>query len=303
MISVFRISSLRQVSVSSSTTFFRGDLRNSQCGTSLGRGSIFTVIYHDSNTRTKNYGKLVQQQRWISGNVSERNDIQKATTGSDRTEETAIMLYERNSEANTVPRAGLAMAYLSSFYWTWYAVDFIPHVNSSPIETLHIDPWVGIAGCTVAYAINFAACAYCKQMVSKVVLQKDAPNPVHVHRHSLPFMTVSGRPLEYEFGAALLDYNDNEVQKLLKSIETPGKHSLRGHLPLKTDDRRWPLGLYINEISDIKNKDLFLDTLLFASLNQDAENDQRVRKNTNASTNKMARRSKKKKKSLAKKTV
>ena len=208
---------------------------------------------------------------WFSSTAASPPSSSKKSSDIDQNH--AVLLYERNPEANKLPRGGLALTYLSSIYWTWYAVDFIPTVNASPIESLHIEPWIGVVGCTFAYAVNTAACLYCKQMISKVVLQKDSAKPVHVYRHSLPFMIAARKPLEYDFGDAYLDYNSQEVKNIMDTIEMSDAQSIRGHLPLNTTGRRWPLGMYVTDTSDIKDKESFLDTLLFSSLNVNDEKD------------------------------
>jgi hypothetical protein len=184
-------------------------------------------------------------------------------------EKNSVVLYERNPDANRLPRGALAVTYFMSTYWTWYAVDFIPSVNNSPLEYIHVSPWVGVGGCTLSYAVTFAACLYCKQMVSRVVLQKDSAKPVHVYLHSLPFMMASSKPVQYAYGDASLDYNSDDVQKLMTALDTRQDYnsqttSVAGHLPLKTQDRKFPLGIYLTSTGDVKDKEVFLETLLFA---------------------------------------
>lgn len=217
---------------------------------------------------------------------------QQIDDDNDDGDKNGVILYERDPGSNNPPRAILGLAYFSSFYWTWYAIDFIPTVNNSSIDLLHIQPWWGVAACTVAYAVNIAAGAYCKAMVSKVVLQTDAANPVHIYRHSLPFMMASSKtPLECGYGQATLDYNTTEVQKLIDVIhQEPGQQQqqpavpVNGHLALQIKGRRFPLALYLTSTNDIKNKDLFLDTLLFAAVDVEDETEALVANSDTAAT-------------------
>ena len=252
--------------------------------------SVFHDIIEQPNLLENRYGchhfasvtrmigaQLLHQRRGFSSSATSRSTPRKTKPSKkdsrNNDDSDSVILYERDPESNHSPRAVLGLAYFSSIYWTWYAIDFIPAVNSSPIDTLHIQPWWGVAACTVAYAINFAAGAYCKFMVSKVVLQTDATHPVHVYRHSLPFMMPSSKPMEYSYGDATLDYHTTEVQKLMDAIGAgqQQRQPITGHLSLQLKDRKFPLALYLTSTNDIKDKDLFLDTLLFAAVDMEED--------------------------------
>ena len=232
---------------------------------------------HALNHSTMNMSTVARRSK---AKPSSRDHMPKPPQHShDDDDKNGVILYERDPGSNNPPRAILGLAYFSSFYWTWYAIDFIPTVNNSSIELLHIQPWWGVAACTVAYAVNIAAGAYCKAMVSKVVLQADAAKPVHIYRHSLPFMIASSKaPIECGYGQATLDYNTTEVQNLIDVIHhEPGQQEqhpsvpVSGHLALQIKDRKFPVALYLTSTDDIKNKDLFLDTLLFAAVDMEDE--------------------------------
>jgi len=211
---------------------------------------------------------------------SDKDKNNNTNNDNNTSDKNTIVLYERDASANAKPRAVLAMTYFSSIYWTWYAIDFIPHVNQSPIDSLHIEPWWGVLGCTVAYTMNAAAVAYAKTMISKVELKADASQPIHIYRHSLPFMTPStSKPLTYHVGDAALDYNTQEVQHLMTTLTSSSSSSsknglgsdpgIEGHLTLNLKDRRWPLGFFFTSVNDVKDPDMFLETLLFAAVDEE----------------------------------
>lgn len=76
-----------------------------------------------------------------------------ATTSPQKGDD-EIILYKRqpvadknstsgNSPATssyTLLRTGIGFSSFHTMYWLWYVTDFIPAVNASPMEQLHVDP-------------------------------------------------------------------------------------------------------------------------------------------------------------------
>jgi len=229
--------------------------------------------------------------------ASSTTQRRKGSRETDQKSSDSIALYERPSDTIKFTRAGLAMGYFTSCYWTWYAIDFVPTVNSSPIPDLHISPWVGVVACTIFYAGTACCAVYCTRMVSKVVLQTDSPDPIHIYRYRLPFMMPSSKPEQYPLGNALLDYNSDGAQKLLEKLEmnqTKQENNIQQFVSLNISGKPWPLGvygLYVDSTEDIKDKDLFLESLLFSSLNTKDKKETRSGRNkkqhSTASTQKL----------------
>lgn len=223
----------------------------------------------------------IRKPKQTNRNFKKKNNksiTSPSTTTNKRTGD--IILYQRNLSSNTIPKGCLWLSYGNSIYWTWYAIDFIPTVNNSSIETLHVEPWIGILGCTIAYSMSFVSWAYCSRLISKIVMtttnssnNNNKKNPIlQIFLHTFPFMNPStSKSLEYEIGDIQLQQDTREVREFVSSLtmkSTTGQQhqplvSYKGHLPLHANDRKWPLGLYINNLKeDIPHKNEFLDTLL-----------------------------------------
>ncbi|CAB9512533.1 expressed unknown protein [Seminavis robusta] len=205
------------------------------------------------------------------GTASEGN----STSDTDH----SIVLYERNPQANLSTRFGLGVSYCHTIYWCWYALDFVPTVNASPITELHIHPLWGKTMVAVALAVNIAAAAYVSRTASKIVWIRDShdPTPLHVYYHTLPFMFPSSQPTKYGVGEVSMNPVSQEVNDLknalLANLEatTNTPQDIKWNVPLESDNaqfRKLPLAVYLTSINDIKDPKSFLDVLLFANAPQ-----------------------------------
>lgn len=176
------------------------------------------------------------------------------------------VLYERNPDTYFQPRIALSLSWLSCVYSSWYALDFLPIVNMAGIPDLYVSPVVGAVGCSITYLLAGAGCIYVRQMVSKIVLKEGSETPIHVYLHSPPFMFAASQPMEFAYGGeASLDFASDDVKILMEKMDT-NSSTMTGFIPLKTNNRRLPLAIHLSSMNDIKDKDLFRDTLIYSTM-------------------------------------
>lgn len=207
-----------------------------------------------------------------------RRGFSAESTKNEKTNKNAILLYQRNGqEADFHPKLALTATYITSLYWTWYAIDFLPAIS----RVADVNPYWGIGACVLGYGTMGVAAAYARSMVSKVELD-DQTNTIRVYQHTLPFMQPSKEHSEYPHGEARLDLNSEEVKTLIRNMET-GSTTLKGHLPLQLQDRSRPLSVYMTSMADIKDLDLFQKSLIVLPF---AKNSAKRKKSASSATTK-----------------
>lgn len=185
--------------------------------------------YHDiSSSSVLSSQQQQQHQRNFSSNKSIKN--------SNDDNDDMIVLYERNTERNKLPRAAFGFSIVNTTYWLWYALDFIPTVNSSPIDDLHIDPMIGVGGVVLGLLINTVTGLYPASLVSKLSYSRTT-NSLYLWGHDLfpwmrPQSNTTTQPTEYPLGTlTIANKSSNDAQRLLND-----PLSYQGHLGLKEEE-------------------------------------------------------------------
>lgn len=159
-----------------------------------------------------------------------------------------LPLYKRDSDRDYIPRVAFGMSFVNTLYWLWYAIDFIPAVNASPIESLHIDPIVGYGALGLGIGINVMTAIYPAVLVAKMDFD-ETNNQLHVYRYNLPFITVVSTPALYNLG----DIKSSDLTKILEDYKGDFRR-FKGHLALKAKGSTLPLLLEITDADrDVEN--------------------------------------------------
>ena len=195
----------------------------------------------------QNLSAISSSSQWHH-HLTKRNAVTATERTNDNSNDDIIMLYQRDLGRNKVPRSAFVFSILNTTYWMWYALDFIPAVNASPIEDLHIDPMIGVGGVAFALLINGITGLYPSSLVSKLAYSQSSKSLL-LWGHDLPLIQQSMEPTEYPLGRISVDRKTADAQNLLKDPRT-----YRGHLPLKVPGKRIPLLMEIRE----PGKELFL---------------------------------------------
>lgn len=183
------------------------------------------------------------------------------TEGSSQTSSEIVTLYTRNTERNLLPRTAFGMSALNTAYWMWYTLDFIPTVNASPIESIHIDPRVGWGALALGVAINSVTAFYPLSLVAKLEYLPTTQQ-LQVYRHRLPFLNPSPKPTVHNLGDLSMDPASRDTKQILDTVRG-GISKYEGHLGLIVRDSSLPLLLEIRESSqEIHNDEILLQALL-----------------------------------------
>jgi len=177
---------------------------------------------------------------------------------------------------------------LNSLYWVWYCFDFVPAVNSSPIDDLHIDPIFGFGGLGLSILIQSAFTLYPLSLVSKIAYRaspstststgtqktkksaSQKEQEILLFKHTLPFLKTSLKPLVIPLGKITMDKASDDTRKILEELGGDlGKYE--GHLGLtRVSDKEnknsytinFPLLVEIRKPSEVHNSELMLQVLL-----------------------------------------
>jgi hypothetical protein len=129
-----------------------------------------------------------------------------------------ILLYERGGGRVTFPRACLGLSIFNSVYWCWYTLDFIPAVNQSAINELHLEPYVGYLGIAFSLALQMTTLHYPQYLVSKLEYEENAQN-LMVYTHDVITLFPSTTAYTYPLGAITMDPMSVEAQRLVQAHE------------------------------------------------------------------------------------
>ena len=193
--------------------------------------------YYYYNDIISSSSVLYPQQQQLRSFSSKATLINKNTTKNTKNSndnDDMIVLYERDSERNKLPRAAFGFSIVNTTYWLWYALDFIPTVNASPIDDLHIDPMIGVGGIVLGLLINTVTGLYPASLVSKLSYSRTT-NSLHLWGHDVfPWMRPQSnttQPIEYPLGTlTIANKSSNDAQRLLND-----PLSYQGHLGLKEE--------------------------------------------------------------------
>eukprot|EP00934_Nitzschia_sp_Nitz4_P009364 Nitzschia sp. Nitz4//scaffold301_size22573//9899//10555//NITZ4_008552-RA/size22573-processed-gene-0.19-mRNA-1//1//CDS//3329547010//9354//frame0 len=171
------------------------------------------------------------------------------------------LLYLRDTERNVLPRSAYGVSVLNTLYWLWYSLDFIPAVNASPFEAMHIDPRVGYGALALGVGINSVTAFYPKSLVSKMEYSVDAKQLL-VYQHDFPLLGPSPTPTVYPLGAVRMDASSPDTRKILEKDQGDlGRYE--GHVSLFANESKIPILLDIRSPSEVKHSELLLQALLY----------------------------------------
>jgi hypothetical protein len=145
------------------------------------------------------------------------------------------------------PRVILGLASFHTLYWSWYVFDFIPAVNQSPLQNLHIDPVVGYVGMLFSLFVNLGAALYPYSLVSSIGLKG---GELCVFCHSLPAMKPANKGVMYEIGHVTMDPSTEETKKIVDTLHGD-LSAFRGFVALKANRRRLPYLLQIENSNEV----------------------------------------------------
>lgn len=187
----------------------------------------------------------------------EKLGIVDDNSSSDRSE---ILLYQRGTSHNRFGRSAFAASSFYSFYWLWYNLDFVPTVNASPVENLHIDPILPMAGLFTAVVIQAAAVAYPMRSIHSLSWQPST-NSLGISTFR-PWMTP-GTQKTIPVGEWTLDASSKEAQHILYDLDGDFPR-FRGHVFLSPSVPRTtlPFLLTVREETDVLEPDLLLQALV-----------------------------------------
>jgi len=210
------------------------------------------------------------------------------------------ILYQRDPRRNGLPKASFLVSSMNSMYWLWYVFDFIPAVNASPIEDLHVDPIYGFGGLGLSILIQSVFTFYPLSLVSKIGYRASpaiaiatatadrsstgSPNKkknttqheqrdILVWKHTLPLLHTSQKPLVFPVGGITMDKTSDDTRKILEELGGDvGK--FEGHLGLTRISEKetntnsgsitinFPLLVDIRSPSEVYDSEMMLQTLL-----------------------------------------
>jgi hypothetical protein len=173
-----------------------------------------------------------------------------------------VLLYERSPERNGLPQAAFAASTINSTYWIWYAFDFVPAINNSPVAELHIDPSFGLFGLGISMMLQSVFTLYPLHLVSKLEYDPSTQH-VRLYRHSLPMVRPSKAPIPIiPLGGIGMDKASSDTTKIL--IDLKGNvQKYEGHLGVSVGGNNiFPFLIEIRQPYEIPNSQLFLEVLL-----------------------------------------
>ncbi|KAG7346742.1 hypothetical protein IV203_005811 [Nitzschia inconspicua] len=204
----------------------------------------------------------VRGYRFSSFSSSGENETARPDSES---ENEVIVLYKRDDNRNNLPRISFLASSFNFAYWIWYVFDFVPAVNSAPIQDLHVDPVYGFAGLGISILIQSAFTLYPTTLISKVAYQPTNNNvsrqQVLVWKHSLPFVQPSRNPTTFHLGDIFMDKTSSDTSKILTEYEGDIQ-KFQGHLGLGLKHGYIPLLLEIRESHEVCQPQMLLEVLL-----------------------------------------
>lgn len=198
-----------------------------------------------------------------------------------KAEDEGLVLFERGSENYTIMRSGLGVSCLHTAYWIWYTTDFIPLVNASPMEDLHIDPMLGVVGIMFGALINAAFILYPRRLISRLVYKPDriidggqeVPAQFWLYTHTLPAIQPGKRPMtvipahsEEDPKWSLLDTASDEADEMVKRVLAKELDGYRERVVINAPGRAasmFPYLLEFREDTTVPDPNLFVQALLY----------------------------------------
>jgi len=166
-------------------------------------------------------------------------------------------------------RSGIAFSSFQTAYWLYYNTVFVPTVNASPMEQLHIDPTLGVAGMVFAIAIQAVFFVYPTRLVSKLEYcaigggddnkrrQQQDDELLRIYTHTLPFVNPSDEPAAVlRVGQIRLDPSSTDTETILND-HGGDMAEFRGHVALGVSPdspakKIWSFLPYMSYLLDIR---------------------------------------------------
>mmetsp|Transcript_22002 Transcript_22002/g.61191 ORF Transcript_22002/g.61191 Transcript_22002/m.61191 type:complete len:244 (+) Transcript_22002:117-848(+) len=122
-----------------------------------------------SSLAANNNNNNKEKKKEKNGDVNPNDDSSGSSISKrDDNGSSVEILYQRDPRRNGLPKASFLVSSMNSMYWLWYVFDFIPAVNASPIEDLHVDPIYGFGGLGLSILIQSVFTFYPLSLVSKI---------------------------------------------------------------------------------------------------------------------------------------
>ena len=192
------------------------------------------------------------------------------------------LLFEGSREKFALMRTGLGFSCFHTAYWLWYTTEFIPNVNASPMQNLHVEPAVGWAGFVFGLAIQAVFFVYPKRLVSRLTYRPAgfvsdgmaAPAQVSIYTHQLPLIQPATRPTAVvrmssseETTATLLDPLSKPASVLIDQLNGDIQ-AYEGVLAIRNPNKtrlpwRFPLLLDFQKDTRVPNSSRLLQALLY----------------------------------------
>jgi hypothetical protein len=205
-----------------------------------------------------------QYSRLFSASVTRKQPVDQHSNhghGEEELSSSLLRLYQRDGDRMMLPRAALGVSAFNTTYWLWYTLDFIPAVNASPIQDLHIDPKIGWGALALGVAINAITALYPSLLVSRLDYDP-LRNQLRIYRHDFPLLSPSARSTNYSLGDVSMNAADSELKKILGEYHGDWR-KYKGHLALKRKDNFMPLLMEIqNGRQEVPNGEALLQAMM-----------------------------------------
>jgi hypothetical protein len=168
-----------------------------------------------------------------------------------------MIIYQRSTNRVAFPRAVLALSTFNSTYWLWYTLDFIPTVNASSLDQIHIDYTFGFLGMAISLTLQAATLVYPQRLVSKIQYDPSTQD-LTIFNHDVPTIWASSFSRTYPLGTVSLDAGSADAKQLVNEQEL-----FRGALALKVHKNQWmPLLVDLQDDDDLPDPALFTKILV-----------------------------------------
>jgi len=179
---------------------------------------------------------------------------------STKSDEPEVVLYERGTGRDTIARSGLGFSTVHVMYWIWYSVDFVPAVNASPMEDLHIDPMISVAGLFISGVLQAIFMAYPTRLLSKLSWKPES-RQLLLYNYRLPFIRPSQTPKTVPVGQVIMDASSADTQKIV-NVLGGDLTKFRGHIGIGKQHQWPPYLLDIRAPTDVPEPEILLEALL-----------------------------------------
>lgn len=177
---------------------------------------------------------------------------------------------------------GIGFSCFHTAYWIWYVTSFIPHVNATPNEFLHIDPTLGLVGLLFSIAVQTVFFVYPTRLVSKLTYDEHTQR-LMVYTHNLPLVIPSSTPsANVPVGQIVMDPASDDTQAILDKHYGDIQQFV-GHVgvgpPAGSRTKLWSLFPYMSYLVDVRQPSNVPEPDLLLQLMLDPEEFQKISQN------------------------